>query len=173
MSEEHKSMESSVHFDESTDRKSIIYTHTMSVYSDTMLEDSRECFVDDVEGVGRVDMWLAAAELFTELSKYQDAADCIQEARNISPLSAGIFYLVLTSNISFVNAANQEGLIEEMQQKDQEAVQLYEKALSIDSHHRDTLLHLGKLCLKQQQLLLAEKYLSTLVQYHITSHQAW
>jgi hypothetical protein len=43
---------------------------------------------------GRIDLWLATAEVFCELGQYKDAATCVQEAKNISSLSPQVFFQV-------------------------------------------------------------------------------
>ncbi len=64
----------------------------MSVYSDGGLENDRT--EEENTGVGTVDLWLASAELFSQLGQAKDASNCIQEARNISVLSPDVFYQV-------------------------------------------------------------------------------
>lgn len=62
----------------------------MSVYSDNIADKYEEH--QTVQG--RVDIWLNASELFCLLKQYQDAVNCLQEARAIVNISADIFYLV-------------------------------------------------------------------------------
>lgn len=49
----------------------------------------------------------------------------------------------------------------------------YEKALAIDSTHKESLIHLAIAYHKQNKLLQAEKALSTVVRNDPTCHEAW
>lgn len=140
---------------ESSDRKSIIYTHTMSVYSDSLEDIQKEAKV----GVGRLDLWLGITELFCELGQYSDALKSIQEARNLSSLSPEVFF--------------QEGLIHEAQQHFQEAKGFYERALSINTHHKESRIHLAILHHNQKQFMLAEQHLMNVVRNDPSCHEAW
>jgi len=154
-----KSIESSVRDsvvdNESTEHKSFIYTHTMSVYSDGFPEEEEY----QIDQVGTINLWLSAARLFCDLGQFKDASICVQEARNLSNLSPDVLFYV--------------GYIEEKQQKNDDAMRSYEKALAIDSSHKETLIHLGVLYHKQKKYYLAEKCLSSVVREDLNSHEAW
>lgn len=45
-------------------------------------------------GVGRIDLWLCAVDLFCNLKNFSDATACLQEARNHSYTSADVIYWV-------------------------------------------------------------------------------
>lgn len=61
----------------------------MSVLSDKEIEEESVNF-----GIGRIDLWLSAAELFCDIGNYNDAMKCLQEARNLSNSSAEVVYWV-------------------------------------------------------------------------------
>ena len=65
-----------------------------------------------------------------------------------------------------------EGLIEEVQQKYEDAATYYERALLMDAGHKDTLTHLGIRYFKQNNPLIAEKYLTAVITSDPTSHDA-
>jgi len=151
------SIKESVGDTDSFDHKSVIYTHTMSVYSDAAgAADEEE---SEISQVGTIYLWLAGAQLFCELGQFKDASACVQEGRNLSNLSPDVLFY--------------EGFIEESQQKNEEAMRCYEKALTIDSSHKETLIHLGVLYHKQEKYLLAEKCLATVVREDLNCHEAW
>jgi len=159
---EDKSVESSIIKEktetDSFDKKSYIYTHTMSVVSDG-LDNNLTNREERAQGVGRVDLWLGTAELFCELKKFKEASMCLQEAKNLSSLCADIYFM--------------EGFIEESQLRYEEATKWYEKALSIDSRHQESLTHLGTIYCEQQKYFEAEKCLTSFVRCDLTCHQAW
>eukprot|EP01116_Phalansterium_solitarium_P022400 TRINITY_DN7387_c0_g1_i1.p1 TRINITY_DN7387_c0_g1~~TRINITY_DN7387_c0_g1_i1.p1 ORF type:complete len:764 (-),score=204.08 TRINITY_DN7387_c0_g1_i1:130-2421(-) len=154
--------------DESLDHKSII-THAMSVVSDNAAD------ADNINlakaGVGNIDLWLAAAELFTELGEFKEASACTQQARSLSNLCADVYY--------------QEGCIEEAQKRSEAAVEFYEKALAIDPSHVPTLSRLGALYAQLQAAAPAERRvgqpidvrgescLTTALRLDPSCHEAW
>jgi len=83
----------------------------------------------------------------------------MEEAKNLSSLSA--------------DASFQEGLNAERQHRDAEAIIAYKQALSIDSNHKDSLIHLAALSHKQHDISQAEQYLFTVIRNDQTSHEAW
>jgi len=150
------SIKESIAEQESFDHKSVIYTHAMSVYSDTVSPEDEE---SQIAQGGTILLWLASAQIFCELGQFKDASVCVQEARNISNLS---------SDVNFY-----EGFIEELQKKNGEAMLSYEKALAVDSSHKESLIHLGELYHNQKKYLLAEKYLTAAVRQDLNCHEAW
>eukprot|EP01113_Clastostelium_recurvatum_P034207 TRINITY_DN4611_c0_g1_i2.p1 TRINITY_DN4611_c0_g1~~TRINITY_DN4611_c0_g1_i2.p1 ORF type:complete len:910 (-),score=285.90 TRINITY_DN4611_c0_g1_i2:18-2747(-) len=69
----------------------------------------------------KVQMWLDTAEAFTLAGLFQDAIQCLQEAKALDPTSPDVFY--------------REGFLLERQDLMADAFQLYQKALSIDCRH--------------------------------------
>jgi tetratricopeptide (TPR) repeat protein len=78
-----------------------------------------------------------------------------------------------TYSTSNIYASNQEGKIKEAQQKNNDAMSFYEKALAINSMHKESLIHLGILYHKQERYMLAEKALMNVVRNDPTSHEGW
>jgi len=67
----------------------------------------------------------------------------------------------------------QSGLVKEGQNELQDALQMYEKVLTVDSNHVPALIHMGSVYIKLGQLELAESSLRTAVHQSATSHEAW
>eukprot|EP01119_Soliformovum_irregulare_P015279 TRINITY_DN4282_c0_g1_i2.p1 TRINITY_DN4282_c0_g1~~TRINITY_DN4282_c0_g1_i2.p1 ORF type:complete len:770 (+),score=246.60 TRINITY_DN4282_c0_g1_i2:223-2310(+) len=140
--------------DAEMDKKSIIQ-HTMSVYSDD-LEHSAE----HVRGVGRVEVWVLAAQLFIELGQSKDVRECLQEARQISAFHPDILF--------------SEGLLLEFQNSPAAAAEVYERVLCIDAGHVKSLIKLSNLAHAHgRDAVLAEKYLTSAVRLEPENYEVW
>eukprot|EP01114_Cavostelium_apophysatum_P023801 TRINITY_DN9081_c0_g1_i2.p1 TRINITY_DN9081_c0_g1~~TRINITY_DN9081_c0_g1_i2.p1 ORF type:complete len:769 (-),score=132.69 TRINITY_DN9081_c0_g1_i2:86-2392(-) len=158
---DHKSVESSVRDgDIDADRKSVIYSHTMSVYSENMSQTGglRHQNISDGD-LFAVNMWLTASDIFRQLDLSENSHLCVQEARIYNSFSPDSFC--------------EEGKILEAQKRRREAAIAYQKALNLDSSHRESLLRLGALSYLEGNNVLAERYLSTAVRNDPFNWEAW
>jgi len=133
------SMSDSFFKDTDWEHRSVIYTHSVSVYSDGIdgvsrdkkYQRRRDFSVNNISQtllIG-IELWLASADMFCELEQFRDAKLCVKEAKNLYAFHPDIFF--------------QEGQIEEAQLKCSEAMHCYHEALCVDSSHVGSLVKLG------------------------------
>lgn len=115
--------------------------------------------LEEDEGRDQASVWLGIAHIFLSLGQYKDAEDCLSQAKDYAPWSSDVpFY---------------EGRIAEEQGNHDLALPKYQKSLAINPLHVPSLLRLGILYLRQDQLALSEKYLLSCLRKDERSHEAW
>mmetsp|Transcript_15562 Transcript_15562/g.25769 ORF Transcript_15562/g.25769 Transcript_15562/m.25769 type:complete len:422 (+) Transcript_15562:52-1317(+) len=105
------------------------------------------------------DLWLSASETYRELGMQIDASYCLNEAGQLDPFSANIYF--------------QQAALFEQQQRLDEALASYETTLFLNPRHTRALVGLGKIHLKEQRYDLAEHFLTEALRWSPTDHTAW
>ncbi|KAF2071613.1 hypothetical protein CYY_007061 [Polysphondylium violaceum] len=117
-------------------------------------------YASNTEIARRVHLWLSLCEAFTQQRMFKDAALCLAQAESLDNNNADIFY--------------HQGYLLEIQDYRDKAISHYHRALTIDASHTATSIRLAGYYLRENDLLLAENNLTTILRSaDPTSHQAW
>ncbi|XP_066988567.1 tetratricopeptide repeat protein 7B isoform X10 [Macrobrachium rosenbergii] len=107
----------------------------------------------------QIQIWLLTAQLYLKTDQVNEAAQCIQEASSIFPMSHHIMFM--------------KGLLHEKKNEFHDAQICYQNALAINPYHIKSLRHLGLVYHYLGSDRLAEKTLLDAIKVDPHDHQSW
>lgn len=107
----------------------------------------------------QIQIWLLTAQLYLKTDQINEAAQCLQEASSIFPMSHHILFM--------------KGLLHEKKNEFYEAQTCYQNALAINPYHLKSLRHLGQVYHYLGSDRLAEKTLLDAIKVEPHDHQSW
>ncbi|XP_064098273.1 tetratricopeptide repeat protein 7B-like isoform X3 [Macrobrachium nipponense] len=107
----------------------------------------------------QIQIWLLTAQLYLKTDQVNEAAQCIQEASSIFPMSHHIMFM--------------KGLLHEKKNEFHDAQICYQNALAINPYHIKSLRHLGLVYHYLGSHRLAEKTLLDAIKVDPHDHQSW
>ncbi|XP_042212941.1 tetratricopeptide repeat protein 7B-like isoform X6 [Homarus americanus] len=107
----------------------------------------------------QIQIWLLTAQLYLKTDQVIEAANCLQEASSIFPMSHHIMFM--------------KGLLHEKKNEFHEAQMCYQNALAINPYHLKSLRHLGVVYHYLGSDRLAEKTLMDAIKVDPYDHHAW
>ncbi|XP_071524615.1 tetratricopeptide repeat protein 7B isoform X2 [Panulirus ornatus] len=107
----------------------------------------------------QIQIWLLTAQLYLKTDQVTEAANCLQEASSIFPMSHHIMFM--------------KGLLHEKKNEFHEAQTCYQNALAINPYHLKSLCHLGLVYHYLGSDRLAEKTLMDAIKVDPHDHYSW
>ncbi|XP_037776218.1 tetratricopeptide repeat protein 7B-like isoform X3 [Penaeus monodon] len=107
----------------------------------------------------QIQIWLLTAQLYLKTDQINEAAQCLQEASSIFPMSHHILFM--------------KGLLHEKKNEFYEAQTCYQNALAINPYHLKSLRHLGQVYHYLGSDRLAEKTLLDAIKVEPHDHHSW
>ncbi|XP_042866729.1 tetratricopeptide repeat protein 7B-like isoform X2 [Penaeus japonicus] len=107
----------------------------------------------------QIQIWLLTAQLYLKTDQVNEAAQCLQEASSIFPMSHHILFM--------------KGLLHEKKNEFYEAQTCYQNALAINPYHLKSLRHLGQVYHYLGSDRLAEKTLLDAIKVEPHDHHSW
>ncbi|XP_047473412.1 tetratricopeptide repeat protein 7B-like [Penaeus chinensis] len=107
----------------------------------------------------QIQIWLLTAQLYLKTDQINEAAQCLQEASSIFPMSHHILFM--------------KGLLHEKKNEFYEAQTCYQNALAINPYHLKSLRHLGQVYHYLGSDRLAEKTLLDAIKVEPHDHPSW